>query len=225
MKILAITSQKGGVGKTTIATSLAVAAQTAGRNVALFDMDPQTSACTWSDLRKAKAEGVVALSVRDVNFHRLPNYLQAAKEAGADLVILDCPPVHRDIAHEAMSVADMVLVPTRPEVLDMMAMQATVKTVQQSGKAAHVVLTSCPPRGTEAEAAKGIIRKMGAQLVPVDLHYRKAYSRAQIMGMTAQEFEPSGKAAEEVRGLYEYTNITLYGEQHGKAEGKFRRRV
>lgn len=225
MKILAITSQKGGVGKTTIATSLAVAAQMAGRQVALFDMDPQTSACIWADLRKAKGGDVVPLSVRDVNFNRLPNYLKAAEEAGADLIILDCPPVHRDIAHEAMTVADMVLVPTRPEVLDMMAMQATVKTVQQSGKVAHVVLTSCPPRGGEAEAAKRIVAKMGAQLAPVDMHYRKAYSRAQIMGLTAQEFEPSGKAADEARALYEYTNITLYGEQHGKAKAKHGRRV
>lgn len=226
MKILAITSQKGGVGKTTLATALAVAAQIAGRHVALFDLDPQTSACTWSDLRKQHAGDVVTVAVRDVNVTRLPNYLEAMREAKADLVILDCPPVHRDIAHEAISAADMVLVPTRPEVLDMRAMLATVRTVQQIGKPAHVVLTSCPPRGAEVAEAKGIILKMGANLTPVDMHYRKAYPRAQTLGMTAQEFEPSGKAAEEISRLYEYMNINLYGEhKNGKTVAKSRRRV
>ena len=51
MKVLAVLSQKGGVGKTTLATSLAVAAETAGKSVALIDLDPQATASFWHDTR------------------------------------------------------------------------------------------------------------------------------------------------------------------------------
>lgn len=223
MKILAIISQKGGVGKTTIATALAVAAEQAGMSVALFDLDPQASACFWADRRKATGKGETPV-VRDVNYNRLPHVVDAMRQAGADLVILDCPPVHRDIADEAIRAADMVLIPTRAEALDIRAMTQTVRLVQQLNKRPSVVLTFCPPSGAEVEQARGIVAQLGADLAPVHIHQRKAFSRAQQEGQAAQEYEPKGKAAEEIQRLYDYSAIALYGKDaHGKAKAKSRR--
>lgn len=224
MKILAVISQKGGVGKTTLATGLAVAAELDGKSVALFDLDPQASACFWSDRRKASGKGETPV-VRDVNYNRLPHSIEAMRKAGCDLVILDCPPVHRDIADAAISAADMVLIPTRAEALDIRAMMQTVRLVQQLDKSPSVVLTFCPPSGAEIEQAREIIAQLGAELVPVAIHHRKAFSRAQQEGLTAQEYDPTGKAAGEIQQLYAYSAIALHGGTHGTKEAQSRRRA
>ena len=223
MKIIAVISQKGGVGKTTLATALAVAADHDGKSVALFDLDPQASACFWADRRRATGKGETPV-VRDVNHNRLPHVIAAMEQAGCDLIVLDCPPVHRDVADEAIKAADMVLIPTRAEALDMRAMTQTVRLVQQAGKRPSVVLTFCPPTGAEIEQAREIVAQLGADLSPVEIHLRKAFSRAQQEGLAPQEYEPTGKAADEIQQLYAYSRIALYGkESHGKAKAKSRR--
>lgn len=210
-------SQKGGVGKTTLATALAVAAEQDGKSAAIFDLDPQASACFWSD-RRQKEIGDAGKNpvVRDIQIARLAHYIEAMRNAGADLVILDCPPVHRDIAHEAATSADLVLIPTKPEVFDIRAMQMTVKAVQQINKPVSVVLTFCPPAGAEVDQAGDLVKKLGADLAPVRIHQRKAFGRAQTQGMAPQEFEPTGKAADEIRQLYGYTSLHLYGDTKPK---------
>ena len=227
MKILAIISQKGGAGKTTIATALAVAAQQDRKQVALFDLDPQASACFWGDRRKGNNGGAEAPPVRDVNWNRLRFALDQMREGGADLVVIDCPPQQRDIAHEAIQFADMVLIPTRPEVIDLHATAETIRTVHQQGKRAHVVLSACPISGPEVEETESwITGSMQADLVPARIHQRKSYSRAMAAGLTAQEFEPDGKAAAEIKQLYMFTCRELFGVQkNGKAKTAIPRRA
>lgn len=224
MKILAVISQKGGVGKTTIATSLAVAAELDGKRVAVFDLDPQASACFWGDKRKATKNGAETLPVRDVNYNRLQFALDSLRTAeAADLVVLDCPPQMREVAEKAIVQADVILIPSRPEVLDLRAMMDTVKLVKMMSKRPTIVLNCCPVSGSEVEQARQIIAKLDADLAPFEIHQRKAHSRAQLEGLTAQEIEPDGKAAAEVLQLYKFSCLQLYGEQNGKIKGQSRR--
>ncbi len=214
MKTLSIITQKGGAGKTTIATALAVAAQKDGKQVAILDLDDQATACFWGDTRKGDP-----LPVKDVKAVRLPHVLQALKEAGCDLVILDCPAVHRDIAMDAASPSDFVLIPSRADVFDFRSMRQTVELMQGIDQPCAVVLNFVPPAGQEVEDARAGVGTLGVELCPVELHQRKAYARAQQQGMTAQETEPSSLAAVEIERLYAYILIALYGEKnHGTGQ-------
>lgn len=214
MKTLAIISQKGGVGKTTLATALAVAAEANGRSAAVFDLDPQASAAFWKDTREAETPAVIAIPPA-----RLQHVLKAAAGSGCTLAVIDAPPFAKDIAFEAAQQADFILIPTRPAVLDVMAMTKTLELVRHYTKPSSVVLTFCPIQGREAADTEEAVRQLGAMLAPVRIHNRVAYSRAQQTGLTAQEFEPDGKAADEIKRLYLFVCMHLYRDESEDGHG------
>lgn len=216
MKVLAIISRKGGVGKTTLATALAVEAERAGRKPVIFDLDPQASASFWKDTRNDDRLALVTIPAV-----RLRHMIKAAAEGGADLAIIDTPPHARDDAFEAASQADFVLIPTRPAVLDVMAIEATLKTIKEAAKPSAVVLNFCPPSGREIDDCMAVIQQLGADVCPARIGNRIAYSRAQQSGLAAQEIDPASKAATEIKELYAYVCMHLYdntekGAPHGR---------
>jgi chromosome partitioning protein len=207
MKVLSLVSQKGGVGKTTLATALAVAGHQDGKRIVLIDLDPQASASFWKDTRKGDAFAVTSAPAS-----RLQHVLAAAKDAGADIAIVDTPPFAKDIAFEAAERADFILIPTRPAVLDVMAMTRTIDLIRTFDRAAAVVLTFCPPAGKEIDDTEAAVHALGADLCPVRVGARIAYSRAQQSGLAAQELDAQSKAAIEISELYRYTHHRLYVE-------------
>jgi chromosome partitioning protein len=205
MKTLAVISQKGGVGKTTLATALAVAAGQERRKVAVFDLDPQASATFWFDTREAEEPAVASVQPA-----RLEHLMEAARQAGCDLAVIDTPPFAKDIAFEAAQLADFILIPTRPAVFDAKAVVRTLAMVKGYGKPSAVVLTFCQPFGSEVADTAEAVARIGAELCPVRIGQRVAYSRAQQTGLAAQEIDPDGKAAEEIRQLYEFISMHLW---------------
>ena len=125
MKKIALIAQKGGVGKTTMAVNLAVAA---GPKTALFDLDPQESAVIWADRRKAEAPHVEFLTER-----RLPDGLAAAEKQGFSLAIIDTPPAAGPQAFTAAQAADLVLIPCRPSLVDLDAIRRTAQLIKSAG--------------------------------------------------------------------------------------------
>lgn len=218
MRTLAIISQKGGVGKTTLATALAVAAEASGRSAAIFDLDPQASAAFWKDTREAGAPAVIAVPPA-----RLQHVLKAAAASGCALAIIDAPPFAKDIAFEAAQHADFILIPTRPAVLDVMAMTKTLELVRHYAKPSTVVLTFCPVQGREVADTEAAVKQLGAMLSPVRIHNRVAYSRAQQTGLSAQEFEPDGKAADEIKQLYSFACMHLYTNEAGDSNANLQK--
>jgi len=200
MKTVAILSQKGGSGKTTLALHLAVAAERAGQVAAVIDLDPQASAAGWKDSRQAETPVVVSMPAA-----RLTQALEAARGAGADLALIDSAPHAGDVALAAAEAADFVLIPCRAGILDLRAIGATARVAKLAGKAAWVVLNAMTPNApkllADARAAVGV---HGLDVAPVTLQQRAAFAHALTAGKTAGEYEPNGKAAEEITQLYQW---------------------
>lgn len=211
MKVLAVLSQKGGVGKTTLATCLAVAAEMDSKRTAIVDLDPQATASFWKDVRQQDTP-----AVDSVQAVRLGATVKALAAAGADLVIVDGAAIARDVTTEAVRHADLVLVPTRAAVFDTMSMTHTLDVVREHRKPFSIVLTFVPPQGQETGDAMKAIEELGARVCPITIGNRKAFFRSQGAGLTVQEFEPGGAAAQEIMALYSYIRILLYGESGGR---------
>jgi cellulose biosynthesis protein BcsQ len=114
MQTISLIAQKGGTGKTTLALSLAVAAEAAGRTTLIVDLDPQASACKWGDRRTAETPAVI-----DAQSARLPNALEKAAQAGVDLAIIDTPARIEQAATEAARISDLVIIPCKPSIYDL----------------------------------------------------------------------------------------------------------
>ena len=200
MKIVAIISQKGGAGKTTLAVHLAAAAAKAGYRTAVIDLDPQGTAASWGDRRAAQEPEVISGQAI-----RLPALIKAAQENGADFLILDTAPNADQTASLAARAADIVLIPCRPAAFDLEAVETTLMLAKLTAKPAYVVLNAVPPRsgGTDKEAALRL-EAQGASVAPHRLTHRAAFAHGVIDGRTAQEFEPRGKAAAEIDIVYKW---------------------
>ncbi|WP_082464037.1 ParA family partition ATPase [Sphingomonas sp. Leaf17] len=201
MSTIAIISQKGGAGKTTLALHLAAAAQEAGRIALVIDTDPQATASQWASWRQDAPPEVI-----DSPPPRLAAKVAAALGQGAEFIVIDTPPHADSAARAAVEVADLVLIPCRPSAFDLSAIQTTAKLVQLLKKPAFVVFTAGPPNAARIYAeAGGLVESYGTPACPLILPDRAAYRHASAEGRTVTESEPTGRAAAEVRQFYEWT--------------------
>ncbi|MBN8902519.1 MAG: chromosome partitioning protein ParA [Rhodospirillales bacterium 69-11] len=205
MHVVALLSQKGGTGKTTLALHLAVAAERARQVAAVIDLDPQASAAGWKDSRAGESPVVVSVQAT-----RLAHALDLARDGGAEIVFLDTAPHSSDVALAAAEAADLVLIPCRAGILDLRAIGATARLAKIAGKPAYVILNSMPARASNVAAdARAAVAVHGLDAAPVTIQQRAAYAHALTAGQTAQEYEPSGKAADEVTQLYQWLQPRL----------------
>lgn len=205
MKTVALIAQKGGTGKTTIALSLAIAAEQAGASVLIVDLDPQATACNWGDRRGQDTPLII-----DAQPARLPNALEKARDGGIDFVIIDTPARSEQSSLAAAKLADLVLIPCRPQIYDLETIPNSQEIVSLAGnKPALVILNAVPPRGSRQGQAARAIADMGLEVCHASFGNRAAFGDSATLGRAALEFEPRGKAAEETRQVYKYISRLL----------------
>jgi len=202
MKTIAIVSQKGGAGKTTLAVHLAAAAS-ADLVSLIVDTDPQATASRWGEWRKGADPEIIDCGAPTL----LAGKLGKAAELGGELAVIDTPPHADAMARQAARLADLILVPCRPKAFDLAAIEATAELVKASQKPAFVVLMAGPPRAPliYKEAAEVIEGSFGLHLAPVMLPERAAFHHSTAQGRTADEFDHRGKAAAEIAALWRWT--------------------
>lgn len=203
MRVLCVASAKGGAGKSTLAINLAALAADAGERPLILDLDPQASAADWRKVRTADRPWPrVATSDIDT----LPHLLLAAEEEGVSLVILDTPPQVTKRIFAAADLAHLIIVPIRPAVLDIRSAERTLRKLRAHRRRYAVVLNACPitSRGEPRTIRESREALAPHPVLPFHISQRTAIQHAMIDGRAAHEYEPSGKAAAEMRALADW---------------------
>lgn len=202
MRIVALGQAKGGVGKSAAAINLACQAVAAGFSAGIVDMDAdQGTALKWAARRNQPSP-----AVGQANAVTLGPLLVKLKAGGAQWVFLDLPGRNSPVASAGLMAAQMVLIPCRPNDVDLEASAVTVGAVRGAGRAFAYFMSIAPAQGTRAGLYANAIEAQGFKVAPVAITQRMEIPDALAAGKSAAEFEPKGKAAAEFRELFQWLN-------------------
>jgi chromosome partitioning protein len=198
MRTIAFVTQKGGAGKSTLATNVAVAASLAGERVVLLDLDGSQSTASW-----AKVRGKSDVGVESIPAAKLARTMQALEKKGVTLVLIDAPGGMGAEFDAAVRAADLCVIPARPNAFDLWASEHTRARVKASGKDYAFLLNQCPPAPQSRRIQQGakVLQAMGALLAPL-VSARVDYQEAARSGLAAVECNPQGVAAHEMEELW-----------------------
>ncbi|EQB10115.1 plasmid partitioning protein ParA [Sphingobium quisquiliarum P25] len=191
---------------------LAVQAQMAGAGpVVLIDIDPQGSLADWWNEREAEFPAFAQTTVA-----RLAADLEILRQQGFKLAVIDTPPAITMAIQSVISVAELIVVPTRPSPHDLRAVGATVDLCERAGKPLIFVVNAATPKARITSEAAVALSQHGT-VAPVTLHHRTDFAASMIDGRTVMEVDPKGRSAGEVEQLWSYVSDRL--------EKNFRRTV
>jgi chromosome partitioning protein len=201
MRTISVIALKGGSGKTTVATHIALAAHLRGLDVLVVDTDPQHSARDVLTAREGGGPACVLSSGHEL----LLRQIEAVSDR-RDVLIIDTPAGAVETVGEAVVLSDLVVLVVRPTLLDIAGLARSLQLVRKLGKPHTVVVSQAPvPReGSEAPLVKRALRGldyMKAPLAPVTLRSRAVYQTALERGRSAEE-TPDKAAAAEAAGLW-----------------------
>jgi chromosome partitioning protein len=204
MKVIALTSDKGGMGKSTAAINLACAAMEDGIETAILDLDPQASVGRWSRVRKKAgkksgpfAEVCVPIDVED--------RLGELQDAGAQLVILDTAGRDNNAITAAIAASDLVIIPCHPTDLELSTLGPTLARLRADQKSHYILLIDWSAGATRRRSdATAAIERAGGRVAPVIYTHRADYRVAIEQGLGVTESEPWQAASIEIRKVWKW---------------------
>lgn len=214
---LAILNQKGGVGKTTMATGIAAVLTESGYKVLLVDADPQGSSLLWKNARKDDSLFPV-VGIPHSELHK------DVKQVGAgfDFIIIDGPPSISEVARSAIMAADLVLIPVQPSPYDIWASKDVAKLVSDGQifkdmlKCAFVINRKIP-NTVIGRAVGESLSKYPHPVLSSSLTQRVIYAEAAINGQTLNEVDKDGVATKEMEAVVAEALMFLHS---GKTAGE-----
>jgi chromosome partitioning protein len=205
MPIIAVVNQKGGTGKTTVATNLAVLFAGQTREVLLVDADPQGSALEWQRDRPGQLPQVSVVGLPAPNLHREIPRLQAKYP----VILIDGGGRVTATARATVAVANFLLVPTMASIPDARSTQHFFQDVVEEvaaikGRVSGAILFTMVKTGTVFNVSgQGSIKDLGYPVLDTTLSHRITYQEAFAQGLGVREYDPRSKAAEEVQALFD----------------------
>ena len=201
-KVVAVTINRGGQGKTMLCRSLGALAGQAGFAVLVADMDTQENSTTWRKRRPGERQ----LPLVEFSTEKgLPELIERARAAECDLVLIDTPPGRSTEAAAAVEECDLALVPCNGEIESFEGLPRTARLARTTGKPAVVVPNWVAPGSlSEERTIRGVAESHGLPTAPVALHRYTLHKEASLLGLTACELDPNSKAAAELHALWEW---------------------
>ncbi len=205
-RILAVANSKGGVGKSTLATNLAVEAAVAGLDTLLVDTDPQSSSAVFAATRDQDRPSFRVIQMTQPILHReLPKLSEPY-----DLTVIDTGARETKTFRSALAASDSVLVPVTPSAYDIWASEDVFTVLDEMSATRElkvwVVLNQVVSRTRVAqeaiEALEELTAEQGATLLGTHIRARVAWRMASAEGLSVTEYQPRGPAAEELRALW-----------------------
>lgn len=197
-KIITISQQKGGCGKTTIAAHIAVALSHNNYKVAIIDIDPQASLTHWYKIREEKlGTDNTGLTFVFASGWRLQNVVNELIPH-YNFILIDTPPHTEADTKTAIRISDLVLIPLQPSPTDLWAVNTTMEVAQKEKKKFKIILNRVSPKN---KSLKEILSKFTTELLLGSLGNRIAFSHCLLEGKTVTESEPKSQAAAEVASL------------------------
>lgn len=220
MQIISTVSSKGGVGKTTLTSALAVAALGDGKRVALVDLDPQGSLEAWNERR---GEGA-AFDIMEAD--SASEAVREIDETKYDYLFIDTPPAFLETIKDAIESADIALIPLRPSALDLLASEDAVLMARgyRDGKpnkakpVAHLcIISDAEPRWKTTEQARDYLKDGDVPVAKTPIVHRVAYLAAVTSGRSGPEIDKSGAAKTEIAALWAEVKAALAKAKKGVA--------
>lgn len=198
MKTIAFVTQKGGSGKSTLCIDLAVAAQQAGFAVCILEMDRQATIGDWAEARKSELPEVALIDATQISA-----VLARLAEHRYDYAFIDTPGAIGSETLAAIRAADICIVPARPTPTDFRAIRPTLAAIYRLEKQFAFVLNQTPPTSCRVREAADSLVALGV-LPDVTIGLRNDHQDAIGAGQGVTEFNPSGKAADEISQLWRW---------------------
>ncbi len=196
-KVITIAQQKGGAGKTTVASHIAVALSLRGISVAVVDIDPQGSLGYWHRIREERfGEGFTGLTFASLSGWRVGSEISRLRKM-QDYIIIDSPPHTETEARTAIRCADMIIIPVQPSPTDLWATQATLSLAKAEKIPVRVVLNRVPANSRLAQTIAAEL----PELAETTIGNRVLFASSLMEGRCATEVEPSSLAAQEIKSL------------------------
>lgn len=201
--IATFANQKGGVGKTGASVSVAVCASQSGLRVTIIDIDEQASANDWGCLRHHRFGAPSPPHVIRSSHFDLEVLIRALHEQACDLVIIDTPGTLGPMIDEALRLADLVIVPCLPSLLDLRAARATLTVARRLNRRTVFLLNKVAAYGSRTQSARDYLEKLQGRWFLTALVDRDDHRDAIARGLGVTEHAPAGKAAAEIKSLWD----------------------